>query len=110
MSIKIIIANNNDILYYQLSNILLQNNEKIEIIYTPENDLESLISQIKLKENLIILDSATAVTVCKNLLKNTMNPLRNIIILVINSKSLFNIINEKNNILFSQDKILFFQC
>ncbi len=95
MKIKIIIANNNDILYYKLSNIALKTKEKIEIIYTSENDLESLIRHIKTKKNLIILDSTSAVTTCKNILKNTLNPFSNIIILVINSKNLFNIINEK---------------
>ena len=88
MSIKIIIANNNDILFNNLSNIALENESKIEIINVPTDKLDNLIYQIKPRENLIVLDSITSVSFCINLLKNAINRVikGNIIILVIDSK------------------------
>ena len=50
MSIKVIIANNNDILFNSLSNIALQNESKIEIINVPVDKVNSLLYQIKSKE------------------------------------------------------------
>lgn len=97
MSIKVIIANNNDILYNSLSNIALQNEAKIEIINVPPDEVSLLFHQIKSKENLIVLDSATSVTFCNNILKHAINRIgkRNIIILVIDSKHITNIINHE---------------
>lgn len=97
MSIKVIIANNNDILYNSLSNIALQNESKIEIINIPIDKVNSLIYQIKPRENLIVLDSITSVTFCTNILKHAITRIakENIIILVIDSKHITNIINQK---------------
>ena len=108
MGIKVIIANNNDILYNSLSDIALQIEEKIEIPNVPTDKLSSLICQIKAKENLIILDSITSVTFCKNILKNAINRLgkTNIIILVIDSNSITNIINHERHHLFFKRKHL----
>lgn len=50
MSIKVIIANNNDILYSNLSNLVLQHESKIEIIKVPTEELNSLIYRIKPKK------------------------------------------------------------
>ena len=61
MSIKVIIANNNDILFNSLSNIALENESKIEIVNVPMDKLNTLICQIKPRENLILLDSITSV-------------------------------------------------
>lgn len=101
--IKVIIANNNDILYNSLSNIALQYETKIEIVNVPLDKLNSFICRIKPKENLIILDSITSVTFCSNVLKNALNRIdkENIIILVIDSKNITSIINrEKTNSFF----------
>lgn len=97
MSIKIIIANNNDILFNNLSNIALENESKIEIINVPTDKLDNLIYQIKPRENLIVLDSITSVSFCINLLKNAISRVikGNIIILVIDFKHITNIINQK---------------
>ena len=99
MSIKVIIANNNDILYNSLSNIALQNESKIEIINVPADKINDLIIQVKPKENVIILDSTTSVSFCTNILKNTITRVDkgNIIILVIDSKNIINIINPENH-------------
>ena len=43
MSVKVIIANNNDILYSNLSNLVLQHESKIEIIKVPLDKLYSVI-------------------------------------------------------------------
>ena len=72
MSIKVIIANNNDILYNSLSNIALQNESKIEIINVPKDKVNDLIIRVKPKENVIILDSTTSVSFCTNILKNAI--------------------------------------
>ena len=69
MSIKVIIANNNDILFNSLSNIALQNESKIEIINVPIDKLDTLIYQIKPRENLIVLDSISSVCLYKRKLK-----------------------------------------
>lgn len=99
MSIKVIIANNNDILYNSLSNIALQNESKIEIVNLPIDKVNSLLYQIKTKDNLIVLDSITSVTFCINILKNAINRVdkENIIILVIDSKHITNIINHEHH-------------
>ena len=104
--IKIIIANNNDILYNSLSEIALKTKEKIEIINVPIDKINSLFCQIIAKENLIILDSITSVTFCTNILKNAINRIgkRNIVILVIDS----NVINaEIKHQLFKKKSINF---
>lgn len=109
MKIKIIIANNSDILHQLLCNIASKNKEKIEIIKIPQNNLEKVIYKTRNKENLIILDSTTSTIFCKNILKNTIfigN--MNIIILVINSKNIANIINtQKNYSVFSKNHSFF---
>ena len=99
MSIKVIIANNNDILYNSLSNIALQNESKIEIINVPKDKVNDLIIRVKPKENVIILDSTTSVSFCTNILKNAISRIDkgNIIILVIDSKNIINIINPENH-------------
>ena len=106
MSIKVIIANNNDILYNSLSNIALQNETKIELVNVPIDKAISLLYQIKPKENLIVLDSITSVTFCTNILKNAINRIdkENIIILVIDSKHITNIINHENHHWFCKKK------
>lgn len=106
MSIKVIIANNNDILYNSLSNITLQNETKIEITNVPIDKVYSLLYQTKTKDNLIILESTTSVTFCTNILKNAINHIdkENIIILVIDSKHITNIINHENQHSFFQRK------
>jgi len=98
MNIKVIIANNNDILYNSLSNIALQHESKIEIINVAIDKLDELICQIKPREELIILDSASA-SFYTNLLKNAINRIDkgNIIILVIDSKQIANTIHHQNN-------------
>lgn len=93
--VKIIIANNNDIFYNSLSNILLQDELNIELTKVPPNKLGKLICKIKPKDNVIILDSKTSVIFVKNILKNAIENVDtkkvNIIILVINSDSISNI-------------------
>lgn len=112
MNIKIIIANNNDVLLNCLSNIALENKTKIEIIQIPIDKLSTLIYQIKSVKNLIILDPITSVSFCTNMLKNAINHINlkgNIIILVIDSKHISNIIsqNKKSNFIFRREKINF---
>lgn len=46
MSIQIIIANNNDILYNSLSNIVAQERSKIEIRKIPTDEVDSFIQRI----------------------------------------------------------------
>ncbi len=109
MNIKIIIANNNDVLLNCLSNIALENKTKIEIIQIPIDKLSTLIYQIKSVKNLIILDPITSVSFCTNMLKNAINHINlkgNIIILVIDSKHISNIIsqNKKSNFIFRREK------
>ena len=77
MSIKAIIANNNDILFNSLSKFALQNESKIEIVNVPIDKVNSLIYQIKPRDNLIVLDSITSVTFCTNILKNAINRVDN---------------------------------
>lgn len=100
MSIKVIIANNNDdILYNRLSNIFLQftYKDKIELLKIKEDELPNLICQMNSRENLIILDSNNSVSFCANILKNSFNQMDKIdfIILVMDFKSVTNIINKK---------------
>lgn len=108
MGIKVIIANNNDILYNSLSEIALNNKEKIEILNVSTDKLNYLVCQIKATENLIILDSITSVTFCKNILKNAINRLgkTNIIILVIDSNGITNIIDREKSRQFFKRKQL----
>lgn len=101
--IKVIIANNNDILYSSLSNMTSQYEGKIKIINVPKDKLKNFICQIKPREQVIILDSNTSIAFCNNILKNMMNRIdkaTNIIILVIDSKTVTNIINQKKSYLF----------
>lgn len=53
--IKVIIANNNDILYNRLSNITLQYKGKIELTNVPKDKLKNFICRIKPREQLILL-------------------------------------------------------
>ena len=93
--IKVIIANDNDILYNSLSNILLQNELNVELINVPQNKLKKQLSRIKKKDNVIILDSKTSIIFIRNILKNAIENVDakkvNIIILVVNSDSISNI-------------------
>lgn len=103
--IKVIIANDNDIIFYNsLSNLLLQNELNIELIKVPQNKLDKLICKIKAKDNVIILDSKTSVIFVKNILKNAIENVDtkkvNIIILVINSDSISNIKYEYHHHFF----------
>lgn len=95
--VKVIIANNNDILFNSLSNITLQYKGKIEIVDVPADKLENFICQIEPQENLIILDSATSVIFCNNILKYIMNlkDKANVIMLVIDSKTVTNIVSQE---------------
>ena len=103
---KIIIANNNDIFYNSLSNILLQNELNIELMKVPPNKLGKLICKIKPKDNVIILDSNTSLTFCRNVLKNAMENVDtkkvNIIILVVDSNSISNIKYENHHHFFKK--------
>ena len=96
--IKVILTKNNDILYNSLSEIALKYEGKIELINVPTDKLTKTICHIKTKENVIILDSNTSVTFCKNVLKNAVEISRtNIIILVIDSSNISNIINHEKH-------------
>lgn len=96
MSIKVIITDNNDILYNSLSDLALKIKEKIEIINIPNDKLKFLFHYIKTKENIILLDSSTSVRFCSNIIKNAiLNKVSiDIVILVINSSTL-NIIEHE---------------
>ena len=110
MSIKIIITNNNDILYNSLSNVALQNESKIEITNVPMDKLDYLICRIKPKDNVIIMDSITSVSFCNNVLRNAINHIDkgNIIILVIDSSKIANFIHqEKHQGLFKRQNTIF---
>lgn len=97
--IKVIITNNNDVLYKSLYNIFLQNELNIEIQKVPQSSLNKLLSTFKRKETIIILESDYSSTFCINILKNVIiqDNIRkmNIIILVIDSNSTFNIRKNK---------------
>lgn len=100
MSIKVIIANNNDILYSNLSNFMLQNESIVEIIKVPQNKLNSLIYQFKSKDKLIVLDSNISISFCSNIIKNAIHQIgkkENIIILVIDSRNLMNAVSQDKN-------------
>ena len=104
MGIKVIIANNNDILYSNLSNYMLQYESIVEIIKVPEDKLNSLIYRFKPKDKLIVIDSNISISFCSNIIKNAINQIgkqKNIIILVIDSQNLINVVNQdKSNGLF----------
>ncbi len=107
MSIKVIIDQNNDILYNRLSNISLHDGEKLELVRITKDKLSSLIGKINSREHLIILDPNTSVLFCTNMLKNLFNQIDkvDIIIFVIDFKSVTNIINqEKHYSLFRKKK------
>ena len=110
--IKVIIANDNDIIFYKsLSNILMQNELNIELIKIPQNKLNQLICKIKTKNNLIILDSNSSIIFAQNILKNVIENVDldakkvNIIILVVNSYSISNIKYEYHHHFFSKTYI-----
>ena len=104
MGIKVIIANNNDILYSNLSSYMLQYESIVEIIKVPEDKLNSLIYRFKPKDKLIVIDSNISISFCSNIIKNAINQIgkqKNIIILVIDSQNLINVVNQdKSNGLF----------
>lgn len=103
--IKVILTQNNDILYNSLSEIALNYERKIELINVLPDKLTKTICQLKTKENVIILDSNTSVTFCKNILKNAIEIGRaNIIILVIDSSNISSIINHEKHHSFFQRK------
>lgn len=105
MKIKVIIANDSDILFNSLSDLALRNGKKIEVINVPNDKLIHYIYKIKPKKNLIILDSITSAKFCINLLNNAIDRFvkGNITILVIDSTSIVNIINhEKNSNILTQ--------
>lgn len=106
--IKVIIANDNDILYNSLSNFSLQNELNIEIKNVTKNELENIIHKIKATDDVIILDSATSVTFLQNVMKNAtlkMNTRKlNIIILVIDSNSKKHI-KQKSHHFFKTSRI-----
>lgn len=97
--IKVIIANNNDILYNSLSNIVLEKGLDIEVTNVSLDKLNSLICRIKTEEKVIILDSITSITFCINVLKNTIHRIgkENIIILVVDSNSMTEVIRQKKH-------------
>lgn len=105
--IKVIITNNNDILYNSLSNFSLQNELNIEIKNVAKNELKNIIHKIKTKDNVIILDSATSVTFLQNVMKNATLKIDtrklNIIILVIDSNSQ-KYINQEHHYFFKKTK------
>lgn len=96
--IKVIIANDNDILFNSLSNMILQKRLNIEIENISTDKLSSL--KFKTKEKVIILDSITSISFCMNILKNAIKQVgkENIIILVVNSENIKNIINKKRHV------------
>ena len=99
--IKVIITNNDIILYNSLCEIALDYKGKIEIINIPKNKIDTLIGKMKPNNNLIILDYNTSIAFCKNILKNAMNKQvgkSNIIILVIDSR-ITNIKDKEHNLL-----------
>lgn len=103
--IKVIISNDNDIIFYNsLSNILLQNELNIELIKIAQNKLGKLICELKPKDTIIILDSNTSIIFIQNVLKNAIENLDtkkvNIIILVVNSNSISNIKYEYHHHFF----------
>lgn len=104
MSIKIIIYQNNDILYNRLSNLHYE--YKLELLKITKEDLPTLIGKINSKENLIILDSVNSVLFCTNMLNNLFKQIDkvDIIILVMDFKSLTNIIIQEKHHLFFKKK------
>lgn len=107
--IKVIIANNNDILYNSLSQIALQYEGKVAVLNVTKDKLEKIICRIAPREGLIVLDSDTSVIFCNNILKYIMDRMdkTNVIILVIDSKTVTNIVGqtkEKTHNLFLKKK------
>lgn len=100
MSIKVVIANNNDILCNSLSTIDFKFESKIEIIHIPQDKLNNFICRLKAKNTLIVLDSTTSVSFCCKILKNAIYRIdrENIIILVMDSKHIANTLNHNKNI------------
>ncbi len=102
MNIKIIVANN-DILYSNLSNTILENKtkieSKIEIIKISENKLNSFIYKNKVKDNFIIIDTLTSISFCINIIKNIINKIdnKNIIILLVDSRKIIEFLNQNDN-------------
>ncbi len=94
--IKVIIANNNDILYNSLSQITLQYEGKVAVLNVTKDKLEKIICRNAPRESLIVLDSDTSVIFCNNILKYILNRMdkANVIILVIDSKTVTNIIGQ----------------
>ena len=110
MSIKVIIDQNNDILYNRLSNLHYE--DKLELLKITKEELPTLIGKINSKEHLIILDSINSVLFCTNILKNLFKQIDkvDIIILVIDFKSLTNIIDQKKHHLFFKKKQSLLYC
>ena len=106
--IKVIIANNNDILYNSLSNMILQKGLNIDIENISTDKLSSL--KFKTKEKVIILDSITSISFCMNILNNAIKQIgkENIIIIVVNSDDIKNIINKKRHIFLFKRKATYF--
>ena len=105
MNIKVIIADDNDIIFNNLSNIVSQYKElKIELKHIPKDKLNTFINKIKSSENLIVLDSVYSVYLCNNILKHTVNQMfkKDIIILVIDSKKITNTSNNKHKSFFTK--------
>lgn len=104
--IKIIIANNNDILYNSLSNIYLHNELDIEVTQVAQGKLEKLICNIESKDEVIILDSTTSITFMQNVTVNAIKQVdtkkTNIIILVIDSNSISNIKYQNSHYLLAE--------
>lgn len=110
--IKIIIADDNDILFNSLSDIALKNEETIELINVPKDKLGNLICHTRKNKNIIILDySITSVTFCTNILNNAIRQVakENVIILIINSNNITNIIRKekKHHFFFKKKTNLF---
>lgn len=103
MSIRIVITNDDDILFNSLSNIVSQYKEsKIELRNVPINRLNTFIDTIKLNENLIVLDCTSPISFYNNVIRNTVNRIgkKNITILVIDSKKITNTKNQENTHIF----------
>ena len=106
--IKVIIANNNDILYNSLSNMILQKGLNIDIENISTDKLSSL--KFKTKEKVIIFDSITSISFCMNILNNAIKQIgkENIIIIVVNSDDIKNIINKKRHFFLFKRKATYF--
>lgn len=76
MKIRIVIANDNDILFNSLSNLTLQYGSKMEVTNIPKDKIKNFICRIKPRDQLIILDPNTSISFYINLLKYMMNRIR----------------------------------